>query len=98
ELVELGRRREVERLHRGLLGLAHLLASGEGTLEGRVDHRVLQEVVREPADRVLGLACDPRAQPGRLLLGISIERVVWAAHIYGPPSAGWLLDRGCVRR
>src|SRR5204863_6807067 len=76
--------REVERLHGGLLGLADLLAGGEGALQGGVDHRVLEQIVGEPADRVLGLRGDPGPQAGRLLSGGAVG-VVWAAHICGPP-------------
>ena len=62
EPLDVGRRRDVERAERGLLGLARALARLEGPGDRAVDQRVLQQVLRQLAEGVLALRA--RAGPG----------------------------------
>src|SRR6185369_3092476 len=71
ELLEIAGRGEVQGAHRRLLSLGHLLAGRECARQGGVENGVLEEVIRQLADRVLGLAGDAGAQTALLLTSFS---------------------------
>ena len=59
EALDVGRRRDVERPHRGLLRLDRLLARLEGARERAVDDRVRDQLLGELAERLLALPGEP---------------------------------------
>jgi hypothetical protein len=68
EAVDVGRRGEIERAHRGLLRVDGLLARGEGARDRGVDQRVLEQVRGQLAERLLPLPREPVPQAGALFL------------------------------
>ena len=73
--LDVGRRRDVERAHRGLLRLHGALARLERPRDRGVHERVLEQLLGELAERVLALAGDPVAQPA---LGVVCHGVLLA--------------------